>query len=166
MRRKISLLVAATTSAVIIAFLIPLAMLVRTLAEDRAVAGASQEAQGVATLVAGVTEPPPALPAQVTVVPETGLLLASVTLTTNGRVRLVAIRAVWESPVTLAIAAGGGVTVSLPQAARVAESASAEMMISFFMSCSFVVHASGGCVGHSFRRGGACGASYWQVRAG
>ena len=36
MRRKITLLVAATTSAVIIAFLIPLAMLVRTLAEDHA----------------------------------------------------------------------------------------------------------------------------------
>src|SRR5450759_4278275 len=56
MRRKIALLVAATTSAVIIAFLIPLAMLVRTLAEDRAIAGASQEAQGVATLVAGVRD--------------------------------------------------------------------------------------------------------------
>ena len=56
MRRKIGLLVAATTSAVIIAFLIPLAMLVRTLAADRAMAGASQEAQGVATLVAGVKD--------------------------------------------------------------------------------------------------------------
>ena len=56
MRRKISLLVTATTSAVIIAFLIPLAMLVRTLAEDRAMAGASQEAQGAATLVAGVKD--------------------------------------------------------------------------------------------------------------
>src|ERR1035437_8900628 len=55
MRRKIALLVAATTSAVIIAFLIPLGMLVRTLAEDRAIAGASQEAQGVATVVAGVS---------------------------------------------------------------------------------------------------------------
>jgi len=49
-------LVAATTSAVILAFLIPLGMLVRTLAEDRAIAGASQEAQGVATLVAGVND--------------------------------------------------------------------------------------------------------------
>jgi signal transduction histidine kinase len=58
MRRKISLLVAATTSAVIIAFLIPMGMLVRTLAEDRAVAGATQEAQGVATLVAGVNDVP------------------------------------------------------------------------------------------------------------
>ena len=46
MRRRISLLVAATTSAVILAFLIPLGLLVRTLAEDRAIAGASQEAQG------------------------------------------------------------------------------------------------------------------------
>ena len=56
MRRKIALLVAATTSAVIIAFLIPLGMLVRTLAQDRAIAGASQEAQAVATLVAGVRD--------------------------------------------------------------------------------------------------------------
>lgn len=56
MRRRISLLVAATTSAVILAFLIPLGLLVRTLAEDRAIAGASQEAQAVATLVAGVNE--------------------------------------------------------------------------------------------------------------
>jgi len=56
MRRRISFLVAATTSAVIIAFLIPLGLLVRTLAEDRALAGASQEANGVATLVAGVRD--------------------------------------------------------------------------------------------------------------
>lgn len=56
MRRRISLLVAATTSAVILAFLIPLGLLVRTLSEDRAVAGASQEAQGVATIVAGVSD--------------------------------------------------------------------------------------------------------------
>ena len=56
MRRQISWLVAATTSAVILAFLIPLGMLVRTLAEDRAIAGARQEAQAVATLVAGVSD--------------------------------------------------------------------------------------------------------------
>ena len=56
MRRRISFLVAATTSAVILAFLIPLGLLVRTLAEDRAIAGASQEAQAVATLVAGVND--------------------------------------------------------------------------------------------------------------
>jgi signal transduction histidine kinase len=56
MRRRISVLVAATTSAVILAFLIPMGMLVRTLAEDRAIAGASQEAQGIATLLAGVSD--------------------------------------------------------------------------------------------------------------
>ena len=56
MRRQVSLLVAATTSAVILAFLIPLGLLVRTLAQDRAIAGASQEAQGVGTLIAGVND--------------------------------------------------------------------------------------------------------------
>lgn len=56
MRRRISWLVAATTSAVILAFLLPLGMLVRTMAEDRAIAGARQEAQEVATLVAGLTD--------------------------------------------------------------------------------------------------------------
>ena len=56
MRRRISALVAATTSAVILAFLIPTGMLVSTLAEDRAIAGASQEAQEVATLLAGVSD--------------------------------------------------------------------------------------------------------------
>src|SRR4029078_16791 len=56
MRQRISALVAATTSAGILAFLIPMGMLVRTLAEDRAVASASQEARGVATLVVGVSD--------------------------------------------------------------------------------------------------------------
>ncbi|KQX62017.1 HAMP domain-containing sensor histidine kinase [Angustibacter sp. Root456] len=56
MRRQIWLLVAATTSAVILAFLIPLGLLVRTLAEDRALASASQEAQSVAALVAAVSD--------------------------------------------------------------------------------------------------------------
>ncbi len=52
MRRRVTLLMAATTSAVILAFLLPLGMLVRTLAEDRATAAATQEAQNVALLVA------------------------------------------------------------------------------------------------------------------
>ena len=56
MRRRISALVAATTSAVILAFLIPTGLLVTTLARDRAVAGASHEAQEVATLLAGVVD--------------------------------------------------------------------------------------------------------------
>ncbi len=51
MRRRISLLVAATTSAVVLSFVVPLCLLVRTLAEDRAMAGADQEARNVAILV-------------------------------------------------------------------------------------------------------------------
>jgi signal transduction histidine kinase len=57
MRRRISWLVAATTSAVVLAFVIPLALLVRTLAEDRALTSATQEAQGVSALVAAQTTP-------------------------------------------------------------------------------------------------------------
>ena len=52
MRRRISWLVMATTSAVVVAFVIPLCLLVRTLAEDRAMAAADQEARNVAILVA------------------------------------------------------------------------------------------------------------------
>lgn len=57
MRRRIAWLVAATTSAVVLAFVVPLGLLVATLANDRAVAGASTEAQQVAVLVAGVDDP-------------------------------------------------------------------------------------------------------------
>lgn len=54
MRRRISLLVVATTSAVVVSFVIPLCLLVQTLAQDRAMAAADQEARNVAILVAGV----------------------------------------------------------------------------------------------------------------
>lgn len=56
MRRQVVLLVTATTLLVLLAFLVPLAVLLRTLAADRALADASREAQGIAALVA-VTEP-------------------------------------------------------------------------------------------------------------
>lgn len=56
MRRRISWLVAATTSAVIVSFVIPLCLLVRTLAEDRGMAAADQEARNVAILVAGLQD--------------------------------------------------------------------------------------------------------------
>lgn len=52
MRRRISWLVLATTSTVVVSFVIPLCLLVRTLAEDRAMAAADQEARNVAILVA------------------------------------------------------------------------------------------------------------------
>ncbi len=52
MRRQLVLLATATTLLVVVAFLLPLALLLRTLAADRAVAQALQEAQGLAVLVA------------------------------------------------------------------------------------------------------------------
>lgn len=56
MRRRLVLLVVATTSLVVVAFLVPLALLVRASAADRAVDGASVELQAVAPLVAS-TDP-------------------------------------------------------------------------------------------------------------
>lgn len=56
MRRRVVLLVTATTLLVLVAFLLPLAVLLRTLAADRAVAEATKEAQNLAVLVA-VAEP-------------------------------------------------------------------------------------------------------------
>ncbi|HWJ82967.1 MAG TPA: HAMP domain-containing sensor histidine kinase [Nocardioides sp.] len=58
MRRRISWLVVATTSAVVVSFVVPLCLLVRTLAEDRAMAAADQEARNVAILVAGLHDDP------------------------------------------------------------------------------------------------------------
>jgi signal transduction histidine kinase len=54
MRRRISWLVVATTSAVVVSFVVPLFLLVRTLAEDRAMAEADQEARTIALLVASL----------------------------------------------------------------------------------------------------------------
>ena len=56
MRRQISLLVLATTSAVVVAFVIPLCLLVRTLAQDRAMSAADQEGRNVAILVASLPD--------------------------------------------------------------------------------------------------------------
>jgi signal transduction histidine kinase len=53
-RRRITLLVGATTSAVVVAFIVPLCLLVANLAEDRAINQARQLVQGVATVVATV----------------------------------------------------------------------------------------------------------------
>ena len=58
MRSRISWLVVATTSTVVVSFVIPLCLLVRTLAEDRATAAADQEARNVAILVASLTDDP------------------------------------------------------------------------------------------------------------
>lgn len=54
MRRQIAWLVIATCSTIVVCFVIPLCLLVRALAEDRAIAAADQEARNVAILVAGL----------------------------------------------------------------------------------------------------------------
>lgn len=51
MRRRLATLVVATVSLVLVAFLIPLALLVQTVAHDRAVTAATTEAQNVVPLV-------------------------------------------------------------------------------------------------------------------
>ncbi|PRY37881.1 sensor histidine kinase [Umezawaea tangerina] len=52
MRRRVLLLVGATTSLVLIAFLLPLALLIRDVAADRAVQAATVRAQSLSALVA------------------------------------------------------------------------------------------------------------------
>ncbi len=52
MRRRLALLVAATTSLVLVAFVVPLAVLVRNVAADRAVTAATLEANALSTVVA------------------------------------------------------------------------------------------------------------------
>ncbi|MDZ5621727.1 sensor histidine kinase [Nocardioides bizhenqiangii] len=54
MRRRIGWLVAATTSAVILGFVIPLCLLVQTLAHERAVSTARDDADDVALIVSGL----------------------------------------------------------------------------------------------------------------
>jgi signal transduction histidine kinase len=55
MRLRISLLVVATSSLVLVSFLVPLALVLRTLAADRAVSAAAAEAQSLAPLVTTLT---------------------------------------------------------------------------------------------------------------
>jgi signal transduction histidine kinase len=57
-RRRISWLVAATTSAVVLAFVIPLCLLVRSMAADRALATGNDEARSAAILVSGLHSSP------------------------------------------------------------------------------------------------------------
>ena len=52
MARRIAWLVAATTSAVVVAFVVPLCFLIANIAEDRGTTRAREQAQSVATLVA------------------------------------------------------------------------------------------------------------------
>ncbi len=80
MRRQISWLVVATSSTIVVCFVIPLCLLVRVLAVDRATAAADQEAREVAFLV-GINPTDPDLAALVAKVdsrgdPQTSVLIS------------------------------------------------------------------------------------------
>ena len=86
MRRRVLLLVAATTSLVLVAFLVPLALLVRTVAAERAVLAATADAQALTALVAvadpaalavAVAQVDATSPAQVSVFPPTDAVLGA-----------------------------------------------------------------------------------------
>ena len=57
MKRRITVLVALISTALLISFLVPLALLVRTLAEDRGIAMIDQTARNVGILVSGISDP-------------------------------------------------------------------------------------------------------------
>ena len=93
MRRRISWLVVATTSTVVVSFVIPLCLLVRNLAEDRAMAAADQEARNVAIVVAGRHRRPARLADGVASLdargaPATGVLTADGTVARRRRAEL------------------------------------------------------------------------------
>ncbi|MFZ0159452.1 MAG: HAMP domain-containing sensor histidine kinase [Kineosporiaceae bacterium] len=56
MRRRLTFLVAATTSAVVLAFLVPLALLLRTLAEEKVLAASTERALTVMSIAADSPE--------------------------------------------------------------------------------------------------------------
>lgn len=58
MRRRITWLMVASTTGIVLAFVIPLCLLVRTLAEQRAMAACDQEARSAAILVSGLHDDP------------------------------------------------------------------------------------------------------------
>jgi len=57
LRRRISVLVAVISTALLVSFLVPLALLVRTLAENRGMAMIDQTARNLGILVSGINEP-------------------------------------------------------------------------------------------------------------
>lgn len=57
MRRRLSFLVSATMAVTLLAFAIPLAILIRVLAEDRAVASANDDVRAFSALVAAAPDP-------------------------------------------------------------------------------------------------------------
>ena len=117
MRRQISWLVVATTSTVVVSFVIPLCLLVRTLAEDRGMAAADQEARNVAILVAGLPNDDPQLASLVADLDRRGAPTTTV-LTADGRV-LGSYHGMKRDPEVLRAASGEGFQVIDGQGGRV-----------------------------------------------
>jgi signal transduction histidine kinase len=80
MRRRISWLVVVTTSTVVVSFVIPLCLLVRNLAQERAMAAADQEARSVAIVLAGLQGSPEDLAGVVESIDDRGTPRTSVVL--------------------------------------------------------------------------------------
>jgi signal transduction histidine kinase len=117
MRSRISWLVAATTSAVVISFVVPLCLLVRVLAEDRAMAAADQEARNVAILVSTLDNEPQ-LPALVEATDERGFARTSLILE-DDRVLGAADPGLLEDPAVKAARSGEASTVKDADGGRV-----------------------------------------------
>jgi len=58
MRRRLALIVLAVTGMITVAFLLPLAAVVRVVAADRALSGADQEARSLAGVLSAITDEP------------------------------------------------------------------------------------------------------------
>jgi signal transduction histidine kinase len=117
MRSRISWLVAATTSAVVISFVVPLCLLVRILAEDRAMAAADQEARNVAILVSTLDNDPQ-LPGLVEATDERGFARTSLILE-DDQVLGAAAPGLLEDPAVRAARAGEATTVKDADGGRV-----------------------------------------------
>lgn len=58
MRSRLRAVAVATTATVVLAFLVPLALLVRSVARDRALSAAEREAEALAPVLAVTSDPP------------------------------------------------------------------------------------------------------------
>jgi signal transduction histidine kinase len=110
-RRRLTLLVVATTCLVLVAFLVPLAVLVRTVAADRAAVAAATSIQGL--VAAAGTAPPDALgPAAEQVAATSGrpvtVFLADGRVLGTPATRSTAVELAFRRSSSLTVATGGG----------------------------------------------------------
>lgn len=117
MRRRIFWVVAATTSAVVLVFVIPLCLLVRSMAEDRGMARANQEARNIAILVSGLHDNP-RLPGLINAVDQRSPSRTSV-LTATGRVLGATAPGMTRDPLVMRARAGQAFTTFVDDGAEI-----------------------------------------------